>query len=155
MTHSQATGGTKGVPTEGVLRPSVKRWLGKGGARQSFKNRVCSFATTNGTRIDGRRKVLIGSRGRHLIHRLVRHVGMDHRGLHLVFKGVQTLGKFLDVAIHASVGGQPGGRFQPRFLPFTRPTLHRNTTKLAHHSKPATIGARLNPSLRARIATDL
>lgn len=46
---------------------------------------------------------MVSPRERHLVHRLVRHVRLDNSGLHLIFEGMKSLGKFLDVTISRSV----------------------------------------------------
>lgn len=82
---------------------------------------------------------------------------MNHRRLHLTFKGVKALCKLLDVTIvyrqpnaTASSVGQGG-----RILPFAGTTLHGHTTELTDNPKSTTVGACFHARFRACITANL
>lgn len=154
----EGSNGARKIRTECILRPSVERRLRERRAGKPFKYRVCSFATDS-TAVHRRRKFLVTLRRRHFVHALVRHVGMDHGGLHLAFESVQSLSQFLDVAaLWPTSAERPFHHTQTwwsRLLPFAWTTFHGHATELTDNPEASTVRAGFHAGFRACIATDL
>lgn len=74
--------------TKGILRATRVEMRLRKRTWEPFEDGICALAIDRAC-IHWRGELLVGSRGRHFVHGLVLHIGMDHGGrLHLALQGV-------------------------------------------------------------------